>query len=85
MTTHTRIAFYGDTTNNTNDTILLQFSQDGTNWYRGKEVNSKILVDISTTPPNFYDEKTITPPRVRFMRVNTSGAIETVNLYWTQL
>tara|TARA_S200002703_G_scaffold65493_2_gene56582 strand:+ start:15784 stop:16905 length:1122 start_codon:yes stop_codon:yes gene_type:complete len=83
MGTHTRIAFYGDTDNTTNTNIFIEYSQDGTNWYRGAGDNAKIIIVGSTG--NFYDEEHITPPRVRLSRPNTSGSIENFTLYYTLL
>ena len=83
MGTNTRIAFYGDTDNTTNTNIFIEYSQDGTNWYRGAGDNAKIIIVGATG--NFYDEEHITPPRVRISRPNTSGAAETLQLYYTQL
>ena len=83
MGTHTRIAFYGETDNTIDANIRFEYSQDGTNWFRGSDANAKIVV-ISATG-NFYDEERVTPPRVRLSRSNTSGVSENINLYWTQL
>jgi hypothetical protein len=83
MGTHTRIAFYGDTDNTTNTNIFIEYSQDGTNWYRGAGDNAKIIIVGATG--NFYDEEHITPPRVRLSRPNTSGASETLELKYTLL
>ena len=83
MGTHTRIAFYGDTNNTTNGWFRIEYSQDGTNWFQGSEENAKVV--IVGVSGNFYDEEIVTPPRVRLCRTNTTGANETVNLYWTQL
>ena len=83
MGTHTRIAFYGDTNNTFNANFHMEYSQDGVSWFRGSDDNSKVII-VSATG-NFYDEEIITPPRVRLTRTNNSGAIESVNLYWTQL
>lgn len=83
MGTHKYIAFYGDTDNTTNTNIFIEYSQDGTNWYRGAGDNAKIIIVSSSG--NFYDEEHVTPPRVRISRPNTSGANETLQLYWTLL
>jgi hypothetical protein len=83
MGTFTRIAFYGDTDNTTNTNIFIEYSQDGTNWYRGAGDNAKIIIVGATG--NFYDEEHITPPRVRLSRPNTSGASETLELKYTLL
>lgn len=83
MGTHKFIAFYGDTDNTTNTNIFIEYSQDGTNWYRGAGDNAKIIIVSSTG--NFYDEEHITAPRVRISRPNTSGALETLELKYTQL
>jgi hypothetical protein len=83
MGTHKFIAFYGDTDNTTNTNIFIEYSQDGTNWYRGAGDNAKIIIVGSTG--NFYDEEHITPPRVRLSRPNTSGASETLQLKYTLL
>jgi hypothetical protein len=83
MGNHTRIAFYGDTDNITNTNIFIEYSQDGVNWYRGAGDNAKIIIVSSTG--NFYDEEHVTPPRVRISRPNTSGAAETLQLYYTLL
>lgn len=77
------IAFYGDTDNTTNTNIFIEYSQDGVNWYRGAGDNAKII--IVSASGNFYDEEHITPPRVRIARPNTSGANETLELYYTLL
>ena len=83
MGTHKYIAFYGDTDNTTNTNIFIEYSQDGTNWYRGAGDNAKIIIVGATG--NFYDEEHITPPRVRLSRPNTSGASETLELKYTLL
>ena len=83
MGTHTRIAFYGNTNNTVNLWIRLEYSQDGTNWFQGSEENAKVVI-VSATG-TFYDEEIVTPPSVRLWRKNTTGATETINLYWTQL
>lgn len=83
MGTHKYIAFYGDTDNTTNTNIFIEYSQDGLNWYRGAGDNAKII--IVSASGNFYDEEHVTPPRVRLSRPNTSGALETVTLYYTLL
>tara|TARA_R110001606_G_scaffold30054_1_gene93346 strand:- start:12 stop:1589 length:1578 start_codon:yes stop_codon:yes gene_type:complete len=83
MGTHKFIAFYGDTDNNTNNNIFIEYSQDGVNWFRGAGANAKIII-VSATG-NFYDEEQVTPPRVRLSRPNTSGSVENFTLYYTQL
>ena len=83
MGSHTRIAFYGDTDNTTNTNIFIEYSQDGVNWFRGAGDNAKII--LVSASGNFYDEEIITPPRVRLSRPNTSGAAETLQLYYTRL
>ena len=83
MGTHTRIAFYGDTTNTVNGWFRIEYSQDGTNWFQGSEENAKVVIVNATG--TFYDEEIVTPPRVRLVRTNTTNNTETVNLYWTQL
>ena len=83
MGTHTRIAFYGDTDNTFNANFFIEYSQDGVSWFRGSDDNAKVI--IISASGNFYDEEIITPPRVRLSRTNNSGALETINLYWTQL
>jgi hypothetical protein len=83
MGSHTRIAFYGDTDNTTNTNIFIEYSQDGVNWFRGAGDNAKVIVVASSG--NYYDEEIITPPRVRLSRPNTSGAAETLQLYYTRL
>ena len=83
MGTHKYIAFYGDTNNTTNTNIFIEYSQDGTNWYRGAGDNAKIIIVSSTG--NFYDEEHVTPSSVRISRPNTSGAEETLELKYTKL
>lgn len=83
MGTHKFIAFYGDTDNTSNTNIFIEYSQDGTNWFRGAGDNAKIII-VSATG-NFYDEEHVTPPRVRISRPNTSGSAETLQLYYTLL
>lgn len=83
MGTHTRIAFYGDTDNTTNTNIFIEYSQDGVNWFRGAGDNAKVIIVAASG--NFYDEEIVTPPRVRISRPNSSGAAETLTLYYTQL
>lgn len=83
MGTYKYIAFYGDTDNTTNTNIFIEYSQDGTNWYRGAGDNAKIII-VSATG-NFYDEEHVTPPRIRISRPNTSGSAETLQLYYTLL
>jgi len=77
------IAFYGDTDNTFNTNIFIEYSQDGVNWFRGAGDNAKIIV-VSPSG-NFYDEEHVTPPRVRIAIPNTSGANETLQLYYTLL
>jgi hypothetical protein len=83
MGTDKFIAFYGDTDNTINTNIFIEYSQDGVNWFRGAGDNAKVIVVASSG--NFYDEEHVTPPRVRIARPNTSGANETLQLYYTLL
>lgn len=83
MSSHKYIAFYGDTNNTTNTNIFIEYSQDQVNWFRGAGDNAKIIIVAASG--NFYDEEHVTPPFVRIARPNSSGSLETLNLYYTKL
>jgi hypothetical protein len=83
MDTHTYISFYGDTDNVTDQNFDIEYSQDGTNWFQGSGENAKVI--IVSASGNFYDEEHVTPPQIRLSRTNTTGSLESVNLYHTRL
>ena len=83
MGTHTRIAFYGNSDNLTDLQFDIEYSNDGSTYFKGAGDNAKVIVIGSNG--DFYDEEIVTPPFVRLSKNNTTGSLETVQLKYTRL
>lgn len=84
------VAFTGnldttETITNANRTINIEYSHDGTKWYRGAEGASKvILVSGGDDKGDFYESQRVITKYVRISRKNNSGVKETIDLHITR-
>lgn len=90
MSDNQYLAFYGQliTTQSLSgyNQIKIEYSPDGTNWFRGAEGNSKIILVTQNGQDkgDFYESHRIITPYVRIMRQNTSTVDEVVYFKWTK-
>ena len=70
---------------NSNNKIRLEYSPNGTDWFRGAEDNSKvILVNSGVDKGDFYESQRIITKYVRISRWNGSSSDETIKIHYTR-
>lgn len=84
------IAFCGnlnttDALTHSNNKIRIEYSPNGTDWFRGAEENSKfIVVNSGIDKGDFYESHRVITKYVRVSRWNGSSSDETLKIYYTR-